>query len=125
MTFGLSRRLPAWMDDGVGIQEFIESMEDSANPRLLAQNILSFLDALRTTPGLEYLGQLPLVASYWRRLEQRCDEMLQLQFRTARKPPAEFYAELLDMYTRIRTRTWYLYVDSALAPTPQYRQIRS
>ncbi|CAE7547719.1 unnamed protein product [Symbiodinium sp. CCMP2592] len=125
MTFGLSRRLPAWMDDGIGIPEFIETMEDSANPRLFAQNILGFLDDIRNIPGMEHLGRLPLVASDWRRLAQRCDEILQFHFRTARKPPAEFYADLLDTYARIRTRTWYLYVDASLAPTPMYHQIRS
>ncbi|CAE7566065.1 unnamed protein product [Symbiodinium sp. CCMP2592] len=125
MTFGLSRRLPAWMDDGIGIQEFVETMEDSANPRLFAQNILGFLDDIRSTPGMEHLSLLPLVAAYWRRLAQRCDEILQLHFRTARKVPAEFYMDLHDTYARIRARTWYLYVDAALARTPRDHQIRS
>ncbi|CAE7449121.1 unnamed protein product [Symbiodinium sp. CCMP2592] len=125
MTYGLLRRIPAWTDDGIGILEFVETMEDSACPTLFATNVSGFLAELWRLPEMEHLTRMPLVASYWRRLAQKCEEMRALNLRAARKPPPEFYSSLMVVFERIRLRTWFLYVDTELAPTPQYHQLRA
>ena len=62
MTYGLARRLPAQLDDGLGIEEFGELLEDSEVARFIAMSVLGFLEDLRLDNA--HLNRIPLVVAY-------------------------------------------------------------
>ena len=101
-------------------RNFIEALEESEAPRLLAANILlGFLEDLRLET--DFLPRILVVAAYWMQLSQNCRagscNSSGCVLAVARL--LNLITPLLQIYTRIRLRTWFLYVDRTLAP-PYY-----
>ena len=123
MTFALERDLPLRHDDGMGILEFIQLLEESQAPRAIATRILEFVRQLRrANPELE---RIHLVTAYWRRLQQICNVALDTTEPVRHQVHPSVFQELMLMYWRIRLRSWYLYVDFTVGEPLRWYQIRT
>ena len=106
LTFARERDLPLQHDDGLGILECIQLLEASPAPRAIAARILEFVRQLRR--GSPTLEEVPLVATYWRRIQQICNVALDATEPIRHWVPPSVFRELVVVYWRIRLPSWYL-----------------